>query len=79
MKWIVTGFLALVFGVLSFNAFIANDLGRRESGNRVIAMLTDLYGWLLIDHRRGAVSECCSPRWAVVLERPTVILKPVRR
>jgi uncharacterized membrane protein len=47
MKWIVTGFLALVFGVLSFNAFIANDLGRRESGNRVIAMLTDLYGWLL--------------------------------
>lgn len=47
MKWIVTGFLALVFGVLSFNAFIANDLSRHKSGNRLIGMLTDLYGWLL--------------------------------
>ncbi|PLC02459.1 hypothetical protein CY658_25075 [Variovorax sp. RO1] len=47
MKWIVAGFVALVFAVLSFNAFIANDLSRQSSGNRLIAMLTDLYGWLL--------------------------------
>lgn len=47
MKWIVTAFLALVFAVLSFNAFIANDLGRQRSGNRIIGMLVDLHGWLL--------------------------------
>ncbi|QOF80411.1 hypothetical protein [Variovorax sp. 38R] len=47
MKWIVAGFVALVFAVLSFNAFIANDLSRQSSGNRLIAMLTDLHGWLL--------------------------------
>ena len=47
MKWIVAGFVALVFAVLSFNAFIANDLSRQSSGNRLIAMLTDLYSGLL--------------------------------
>lgn len=47
MKWIAAGFVALVFAVLSFNAFIANDLSRQSSGNRLIAMLTELYGWLL--------------------------------
>jgi hypothetical protein len=47
VKWIVAGFVALVFAVLSFNAFIANDLSRQSSGNRLIAMLTDLYGGLL--------------------------------
>ncbi|WPG41113.1 hypothetical protein [Variovorax sp. EBFNA2] len=47
MKWIAAGFVALVLAVLSFNAFIANDLSRQSSGNRLIAMLTDLYGWLL--------------------------------
>jgi len=47
VKWIVAGFVALVFSVLSFNAFIANDLSRQTSGNRLIAMLTDLYGWLM--------------------------------
>ncbi|RIX76775.1 hypothetical protein [Acidovorax cavernicola] len=47
MKWIVAGFVALVFAVLSFNAFIANDLSRQRSGNRLIGMLTDLYGWLM--------------------------------
>jgi hypothetical protein len=47
MKWIVTAFLALVFGVLSFNAFIANDLSRQANGNRIIGMLVDLYGWLM--------------------------------
>lgn len=47
MKWIVTAFLALVFAVLSFNAFIANDLSRQNNGNRIIGMLVDLYGWLL--------------------------------
>jgi len=47
VKWIAAGFVALVFAVLSFNAFIANDLSRQSSGNRLIAMLTELYGWLL--------------------------------
>lgn len=47
MKWIVTAFLALVFAVLSFNAFIANDLAHQKGGNRIIGMLVDLYGWLL--------------------------------
>ncbi|MGJ7609081.1 hypothetical protein ACSFA7_32425 [Variovorax sp. LT1R20] len=43
----MAGFVALVFAVLSFNAFIANDLSRQSSGNRLVAMLTDLYGWLV--------------------------------
>ena len=47
MKWIVAGFVAVVCAVLSFNAFIANDLSRQTRGNRLIAMLTDLYGWLM--------------------------------
>ncbi|WP_295987482.1 hypothetical protein [uncultured Variovorax sp.] len=47
MKWIVTAFLALVFAVLSFNAFIANDLSRQKGGNRIIGLLVDFHGWLL--------------------------------
>ena len=49
MKWLVTAFLALVCAVLSFNAFVGNDLskGKGKSSNRLIAMLTDIYTWLL--------------------------------
>ena len=46
MKWIVTAFLALVFAVLSFNAFIGNKLSTR-SGNRIICLLSEIYGWLM--------------------------------
>ncbi|MDR2336328.1 MAG: hypothetical protein LBE61_22915 [Burkholderiaceae bacterium] len=47
MKWLVTGFLTLVFGVLSFNAFIGNNLSQQKSSNRIIGMLTDLYTALI--------------------------------
>ena len=47
MKWLATACLALVFAVLSFNAFINNNLSQQKSSNRIIAMLTDLYSWLL--------------------------------
>jgi hypothetical protein len=47
MKWLVTAFLALVCAVLSFNAFVGNDLSKGKSSNRLIAMLTDSYTWLL--------------------------------
>ena len=47
LKWIATACLALVFAVLSFNAFINNNLSQQKSSNRSIAMLTDVYSWLL--------------------------------
>lgn len=47
MKWLVTAFLALVCAVLSFNALVGNDLSKGKSSNRLIAMLTDIYTWLL--------------------------------
>ena len=47
MKWLVTAFLALVCAVLSFNAFVGNDLSKGKSSNRLIAMMTDIYTWLL--------------------------------
>lgn len=47
MKWLAAICLALVFAVLSFNAFIHNNLSQQKSSNRIIAMLTDLYSWLL--------------------------------
>lgn len=47
MKWLVTGFLTLVFGVLSFNAFIGNTLSQQKSSNRIIAMMTDIYTALI--------------------------------
>ena len=47
MKWLVTAFLALVCAVLSFNALVGNDLSKGKSSNRLIAMMTDIYTWLL--------------------------------
>ena len=47
MKWLVTAFLALVCAVLSFNTLVGNDLSKGKSSNRLIAMLTDIYTWLL--------------------------------
>ena len=47
MKWLVTAFLALVFGALSFNAFVHNSLSQQTSSNRIIGMLTDIYRWLV--------------------------------
>ena len=44
MKWIVTAFLALVFAVLSFNAFIGNKLGTHKG---IIGLLSEIYGWLM--------------------------------
>ena len=47
MKWLLTAFLALVCAVLSFNALVGNDLSKGKSSNRLIAMMTDIYTWLL--------------------------------
>lgn len=47
MKWLATAFLATVFAVLSFNAFVGNDLSQGKSSNKLIAMLTDGYVWLV--------------------------------
>ena len=47
MKWLITAFLAMVCAVLSFNAFVGNDLSQGKSSNRLIAILTDLYTWLV--------------------------------
>lgn len=47
LKWLVTAFLAITFAVLSFNAFISNNLSQQTNGNRLIGMLTDLYRWLV--------------------------------
>lgn len=47
MKWIAAAFLSVVFAVLSFNAFIANDLSRDRTGNRIIDMFMTAYGWLV--------------------------------
>ena len=47
MKWLATAFLATVFAVLSFNAFVGNDLSQWKSSNKLIAMLTDGYVWLV--------------------------------
>ena len=47
MKWLATIFLALAFAVLSFNAFIGNDLSRSKSSNRFVSMLVDGYTWLI--------------------------------
>lgn len=46
MKWLGAIFVAAVFAVLSFNAFIDNSLGGYH-GNRFIAMMADLHGWLM--------------------------------
>jgi len=47
MKWILTAFVSVTFAVLSFNAFIANDLSKGRSENAFIGMMTGVYGWLL--------------------------------
>ena len=47
MKWLATACLALVFAILSFNAFIHNNLAQQRSANRLISLLTDVYGWLV--------------------------------
>ena len=47
MKWLATACLALVFAILSFNAFIHNNLAQQRSANRIIGLLTDVYGWLV--------------------------------
>ena len=47
MKWIVALFMSITFAVLSFNAFIANDLSKGISENAFIGMMTGVYGWLL--------------------------------
>ena len=47
MKWLATAFLATVFAMLSFNAFVGNDLSQGKSSNKLIAMLTDGYVWLV--------------------------------
>ena len=47
MKWLATSFLALAFAVLSFNAFVGNDLSRSKSSNRLVSMLVDGYTWLI--------------------------------
>lgn len=47
MKWLATAFLAIAFAVLSFNAFIGNDLSRSKSSNRLVSMLVDGYTWLI--------------------------------
>lgn len=62
MKWIVTAFLALVFAVLSFNAFIGNKLGT-HSGNRIIGLLSEIYGWLMTtigDIPTGVLFAACA-------------------
>ena len=46
MKWIVAAFFAIVFAVLSYNGFIANDLSKFSTTNRLIAMLAKAYNWL---------------------------------
>lgn len=47
MKWLATAFLSIAFAVLSFNAFIGNDLSRSKSSNRFVSMLVDGYTWLI--------------------------------
>ncbi|MEL1264556.1 hypothetical protein [Pseudoxanthomonas putridarboris] len=46
MKWFAAIFVFAVLGVLSVNAFSGDDLGAGHD-NRFIAMMVDLYAWLM--------------------------------